>query len=780
MKKPYIIARYVILSHIWRRISIWPGRFHGDSSLPKKRVAQNDMGNLIDILILALSPWLFFWRLITPNPADRLYIAAGDFTGQYFPLRAFVAGEWAQGRLPLWNPYLYGGQPALADIQAGAFYPLHVGQTWLLGWLGLGFPVQALQWQVILHFSVAAVGMYLFMRRLAGGRLAGLVAAVVFTYSGYLTGFPVQQMTILAVSAWLPWLLWGLVGAWQRQAAGLGFGRSVAWGAGAFALALLAGHPQTVLYLFYLSLAYTLFRMWSSRRLSPLWPWLLSMAVGGLMASGQLGPTLRFIARSVRAALAYEAVSGGLPLQELIAIIYPGFLGGSPVYVGIAPLVLIGLALLLARPRREVFFWAGAMLLSLLLAFGGRTFLYPLFYLLAPGFEAVRQQERAFLVYSFSAAILSGYGALVLAGPLPRSARAVCRSYERWLGRIAWGGLAVTALYLYGSALATVRGDEVNLFYGVLRHHLFGLMMLAGMLLAVRGRRWLARPWGRWLLVGWLGFNLFTVNWQFNLGPGGEAHFYPATGPVRFLRQATAGEPVRIVSGGLLPGGNNAASIHGLEDLTGNTPLRLAGVETFFERIPAWRLWQLMNVRYVVADRDIGDAGLRPVFAEGDLQIFEIADPFPRAWFVSETVVIPADGEAIERLAADDFPLDRAAVIPRPLPYPLDEATSASVTVVEWRPGYLRAAAETSGDQLLVFSQIYYPGWQATLDGEPVTLRRVNVAQQGVMVPPGRHEIELRFRPALFRWSGFLSVAGLGLWLVLQIWGSRLASQPEI
>src|SRR5512134_2446753 len=118
------------------------------------------------ILLLALLPGLFFWRLLTPNPADHMAIAAGDFTEQYFPLRAFAAQEWVRGHIPLWNPYLFGGQPALADIQSGALYPPHVLEALLLGWSGLllgrniGFPLWALELQVIFHFSLAAVGTY--------------------------------------------------------------------------------------------------------------------------------------------------------------------------------------------------------------------------------------------------------------------------------------------------------------------------------------------------------------------------------------------------------------------------------------------------------------------------------------------------------------------------------------------------------------------------------------------------------------------------------------------
>jgi hypothetical protein len=240
------------------------------------------------IVLLAFLPLLFFWRLITPNPADRMTIAAGDFTEQYFPLRAFAAQEWVAGHIPLWNPYLFGGQPALADIHSGALYPPHILESLLLGWSGLGFPLWALQWQVIAHFSLAAVGTYLFVRHLGvrkdvslrQARFGGVIASLVFTYGGYLTGFPVQQITILEVSAWLPWVMWAVSAAIRPLTIDsrpptnvsrityyvlrffpllLPYTSAAFWGALAFALAILAGRPQTVLYIFYLSLAYTIF-----------------------------------------------------------------------------------------------------------------------------------------------------------------------------------------------------------------------------------------------------------------------------------------------------------------------------------------------------------------------------------------------------------------------------------------------------------------------------------------------------------------------------------------
>ncbi len=773
-------------------------------------VARSHRADIALVFLLALLPGLFFWRLITPNPADRLAITSGDFTDQYFPLRAFTAQEWVRGQVPLWNPYLHGGQPALADIQSGALYLPHVFEALLLGWGGpllgrpVGFPLWALELQVLAHFSLAAVGTYLFARHVArqngvGRRRAsfgGVVAALVFTYGGYLTGFPVQQLTILEASAWLPWVLWGLSTALGREH-NAGRGAAAAWSALAFALAILAGHPQTVLYIFYLSLGYTGLHLWLAWRSRPAgfsaYRLLLSLAgrwagitlLGSLVAAAQLLPTLEFISYSLRANLAYGEVAAGLPLHEFISILYPGFLGGSPGYVGIVSLILIGLALVLARPRPQVVFWAGAGLLSLLLAFGGGTFLYSVFYLLVPGFDAVRQQERSLLIYSFSAAMLAGLGALAVAGPLNPEARAAYRRFERRLRHVLAVALGLAVLLLYGSTAAAARGDEINLFFGVLWHHFLGLLLAGGVLLwlAGRPRRWLTHPWAMGLLAAWLAFNLFTVNWRFNLEKPGAATPFVPDGLTQFLQarlpsppdpNRAAAEPARIASGGLLPGGHSAAAVYHLEDLTGNTPLQLARIARFAEVMPAWRFWQLMNVRYVVDRRDIGDPGLKLVFDGGERKVFEVNDPFPRAWLVSKVEVLEDDEAAAARLAADEFDLRQAAVVPAPLPQPLAEAASGAVTLSRVGPADLAVTVDAVGPHLLVISQVYYPGWLAMIDGQPAPVWRVNVVQQGVVVPAGRHTVKIIYRPSSFWWGCLLSILGLLVCVLLWIGPGRL------
>lgn len=73
--------------------------------------------------------------------------------------------------------------------------------------------------------------------------------------------------------------------------------------------------------------------------------------------------------------------------------------------------------------------------------------------------------------------------------------------------------------------------------------------------------------------------------------------------------------------------------------------------------------------------------------------------------------------------------------------------TSGSITLVEYRPNYLRYEYESQGDALAVFSEIYFPeGWTASVDGAQVPYFRADYLLRGMELPAGRHTVEWRFR----------------------------------
>jgi hypothetical protein len=620
--------------------------------------------------------------------------------------------------------------------------------------------------QVVLHFSLASLFTYLLVRhlvrraglRLVAARFAGGVAALAFTYGGYLTSFPVQQLTILETAVWLPLVLLFVDRAAHSPRP---FSQSILAGV-ALACGLLAGHPQTALYLVYTVAAYGLF---VSRAVVPAhgrdgalhyvrrvgWVVGLPMVLGAGLAAVQLVPTIGFIARSTRAGLDFEAVSWGFPLVETLHLLYPGYFGGSPQYVGLLPMALVAAAVLVRRIRREVTFWGVLGLVALLLAFGRHTFLYSVAYLLAPGFGAVRDQERVIFLFSFSVSILAGYGATVLVQPLPRLVRRALDRYVRWLGWVVAGFVALTAIWYAGYVHGLQQGVEINLFEGVLRHHVLLLFCLGGAL-ALFGLRRSAKVRRRWLVAGALGLiwlNLFTVNWRFNLGPHSGDGPFPETGLTAYLRAQPG--TFRVSSAGLLPGGSSAGIAYELEDVTGNTPLLLDAFQRFEDEVGSWQRWQLLNVEYVLSDRELGGPGLAQVYEEGQVRVYRVADPLPRAWMVHHAEVAD-DRQVLGSLGSEGFdPRSIAYLAPESGQGPLSsgERGGTAAEVVEAWPGRLVVEFVAPDDGLLVISQPFYPGWRAELDGEPTMILRANYFLQGVLLDAGPHRVELQFRPSI-------------------------------
>ena len=69
----------------------------------------------------------FFWKIAFTN----LILVGLDVFTYFYPYKAYAAEVVRQGRLPLWNPYLFMGVPFLANAQTALFYPLNFLLYWL-------------------------------------------------------------------------------------------------------------------------------------------------------------------------------------------------------------------------------------------------------------------------------------------------------------------------------------------------------------------------------------------------------------------------------------------------------------------------------------------------------------------------------------------------------------------------------------------------------------------------------------------------------------------------
>lgn len=74
--------------------------------------------------------------------------------------------------------------------------------------------------------------------------------------------------------------------------------------------------------------------------------------------------------------------------------------------------------------------------------------------------------------------------------------------------------------------------------------------------------------------------------------------------------------------------------------------------------------------------------------------------------------------------------------------------STASVVLTKYEPNSLTYTVNSAKGGVVVFSEVYYPGWSATIDGQPAELGRVNYILRALNVKAGKHEVVLEFHPS--------------------------------
>jgi hypothetical protein len=192
--------------------------------------------------------------------------------------------------------------------------------------------------------------------------------------------------------------------------------------------------------------------------------------------------------------------------------------------------------------------------------------------------------------------------------------------------------------------------------------------------------------------------------------------------------------------------------------------------ETFGPRVDP-ELVALLGIRwlYVRGNEVPTVPGIVERFRNGEVAVYEVPDPLPRAFVADGVTVLPTEEAVVEALGAADLETLRHAafIAAGPDAEQLQAATSAlpverssTATVSSYAPDEVRVDVEGDGG-LLVLTDTWAPGWQATVDGRDVPIHRVDTALRGVVVEPGSHEVVFRYIP-VFTYAGFL-LALLGL-----------------
>ncbi len=163
--------------------------------------------------------------------------------------------------------------------------------------------------------------------------------------------------------------------------------------------------------------------------------------------------------------------------------------------------------------------------------------------------------------------------------------------------------------------------------------------------------------------------------------------------------------------------------------------------------------------------------GAYRIIHSGDVKIYENLDVLPRAFFVPAWQWQPDVTSSVTALQAPDFsPRQTAVLIGNAAENGGNgevDVTETAVTITQTSPEQMVLQTENREPALLLLTEAFYPGWQATIDGDPTPIYQADAYFQAIFLPAGTHEIIFSFEPDSFRDGRILTLIGLTIVVAL-------------
>ena len=733
-----------------------------------------------------------------------------DSKNHFYAMFRFVGGALSRGEIPLWNPYHFAGHPTVADPQSLLFTPslaipaaiapqasmqvfdLLILAHLLAGGIGVLFLCRRRG-----HEPVAAVlaGLIFMMGGAASSRLqhTGMIVSYSFfplallALEGLIERARVRDAIIFGVTAGLMALgrdqvafLFCLLLVLRLVHATLCTRKPLAFLQSRIGTLLLAGAVGAAILA--VPALLTLQFLGGSNRPGISY---------GVAAAGSLAPVnlVTLFAPNVFGSLDWSYHYWG-PGYETMKEADWTDRAVNYLFIGTAPALLlfwhgIAGARLFARENRFVLL---AILGALLFALGRATPVFNLLFDLVPGVSLYRRPADATFVLNAALAFASAYllHRYIRAGiPHPLSA------LPRHVGSIFGATACVAVVGIAGAALVFSAGQ--NEFSAALRSlALAGAFAALSAVVLLAGDRAGRRTLAAIVLVAATGGELIWRNAanSMNAEPAAEYTVYAGMTPAEqeglavlrreLAAQAEAGQHPRVEILGLAGAWQNASMVLGIENTLGYNPLRISdyeravgpgenAVDPNLRHFPdsfrgyKCRLARILGIDYLVLDRPVAKLPRhvpRPIatllYGAPGFYVYKLSPIVARAYVADRVKPIDNEQTIAEHSVPDFDTAHEALVDDRQLASLSQDVLSrtasetapspSTVSITSYSDNRVAITADSAGG-LLVLHDLYYPGWEATVDGVQTPVVKANVLFRGVALPPGKHEVVFTFRP---------------------------------
>lgn len=730
-----------------------------------------------DIGILFLLNIVIFYKTIFVN--HYLYSTA-EFLSTYFPTYRYIGSCLRQGFFPLWDPYYFFDFVGVSV--PGVFYPFNLAFSYIGSFFSLNHGFLVAMADDFLHYLMAGVFMYIFLRNFNVRRMGALLGAITFMYCGFVTK-SLQQTGIIHTLVWFPLAFLFFVKAIEGRY------RYAMFSGMALALSFLAGYAVISFYASLVLVLYAAGRFFSQGaqdysfrkfiRIAAVVMTTFSVAFG--FAAIQLLPMVVYAMNSVRLGATYEQLVmwGSVPPLHFITLIIPHFFGGAAVahwgqklvdpvgywevvyYAGLFGILSAALGFYFRSRRTENrylrYFLFFLLLFSMCMMMGKYSSLFGMCYSLR-FFMLSRVPPRWGFFLDFSIAALAGFGFGYLSGPLAKDTKKKLTSilekvilpFSKWLFLplvIITGSLSLQAHW------ASVRS---------VAHFIIAYLLVSCFMFVRLKLRYRLKYAGLLLLFVFL--DLFFASVRINPMAPIDPIYASAPPSSHFENNPVlnffAGDkdifrvsglqwpfylwqPHRVSTLGYLGGFSckRFAEFRGERD-----PMGSGGLDWLSLRPdPASQWIDFFNIKYLISSENLSErypqkyapiAGLKGVYLNKKV--------FPRAFFVSDFELVTDSKVVLERM--QDVDLSKTVLLEENPGFMANkERGEHKVTITKYMPIAIELDIEAKKDGLLVISDVYYPGWSVWVDGKKTKILRANYTFRAIPLAAGDHRVRVTY-----------------------------------
>lgn len=674
-----------------------------------------------DLLVAEYAPWKYNSYLgynpgSYPNKAQYF-----DVIRQLYPWKMIAMDLFKSGTIPLWNPYNFSGSPLLANNQSGVFYPLN---------LVLLLNVKGLSWSIYIFTQpfLASVFMYLFVKSLKRSTGAALISSVSFGFSLFMSTF-LEYGNIGHTILWLPLILFCIEKLKDKKVL---FGPVLAI---IVSFVFFAGHLQIAVSLVFFSIIYLLKNTFKNNKV--LLSGILFICLGILLSSIQLIPTLELLLNSAREAHTQFMISNLFLLlpQQLILLFSPDVYGnpatrnyllmdtypGNAIYIGIIPLIFATAAII--RKKREettnlfILFTVAFLILFVKNPISVYIFNLSIFSASSP--------SNFFYLLGFCFSVLCAFGV--------DAKRQVKKKEMLIVGIVILFPIIFFLMNLMLHIPLNTR--QFSLSIGI-----FGISIVSYFLFKTIKNKYV------WLIpMIVLTFDLFYFFIKFNpFVP--ESFMYPRTEIMTYI-QKEAGYN-RFIGFGAASIESNFSTLFKTYSPDGYDPLypkiynaytnsksRSDTIIDFSDK----KLLNELGVKFVFdriengADQKVFDPSeFSIIYESNSWRIFRNNNSYPRAYVKEKNRII-------------------------------------SASIISYSPDKI-VISKNEGSGTLVLSDTFYPGWEASINGEKSQIIKVNNIFKGVEVPEGKHTITFEYKPKSFYWGAIVTIISSIVVIGMFVW----------